>query len=271
MAQPQDQRSLTIVPSGFSQELRSASADHQVAKLILLGLEAQGTEWESPALALIDQALLAIPPSGLWDLVVLFTGHRVDSPDRKTPRFPPPMEPLARDAIRRALEEQKQNANGVMLGVAGGANGGDLLFLEVCDELGIATEMGLALPANQYVKASVENEDSSWVERFSTQLAKHSNVPVLAESPDLPEWLQFKKNYDIWQRNNLWLLADALSHRARHGTLIALWDGETGDAPGGTEHMVSLAKARQMQFVWLDTRQLFALPEQKWGLPQRPE
>jgi hypothetical protein len=259
MVSPQDQRSPAPVPSGFGQELRDASANRQAAKLILLSFEVQGALWESSAMALIDQALLGIQPGRIWERVVLFTGHRVDSSDRDTPRFPPVKEQVAREAIRHALEEQQKATKDSILGIAGGANGGDLLFLEVCDELGISTEMRLALPRDQYVKASVENGNGRWVERFATQLAKHCDVPILAESPDLPSWLQVKKNYDIWQRNNLWLLSDALSHGARHRALIALWDGESGDAPGGTEHMVSLAEAREMQFVWLDTKQLFGL------------
>ena len=131
-----------------------------------------------------------------------------------------------------------------MNGISGGANGGDLLFLEVCDELGIKTEMMLALPENQFIEASVQSEEKSLAAALPGASEKHPNPPVLAESPELPKWLQFKRGYDIWQRNNLWLLSEALCLAPRNVTLIALWDGEPGDGPGGTEHMVSLAKER---------------------------
>jgi hypothetical protein len=39
-----------------------------------------------------------------------------------------------------------------MLGVAEGANGGDLLFLELCEELDIPTQMMLALQENRFVE-----------------------------------------------------------------------------------------------------------------------
>jgi hypothetical protein len=193
------------------------------------------------------------------DRLVLFTGHRIDSVTRKEPRFPASQESVARNAIRSVLEQQKSITGGSMLGIAGGANGGDILFLEVCEELRIPTQMMLALPEGPFVEASVETDDRSWVQRFYAQLQKHSNVPVLAEVSDLPKWLQLKKNYDIWQRNNLWILSEALCRTPKNLTVIALWDGETGDGPGGTEHMVNLARERGARPIHLNTKTLFGL------------
>lgn len=213
----------------------------------------------------VREALKIFPPSmpvstgGKIDRLLLFTGHRVDSADRKTPRFPPSQEAAARAAILSAVEGEKNITQGQLLGIAGAANGGDILFLEVCDELGIATQMMLALPEDQFLEASVQTDDKSWVKRFYAQLDKHPNTPVLAQSPELPKWLQFKTGYDIWQRNNLWLLAEALCRATPHLSLIALWDGETGDGPGGTEHMVSLARERGARIVHLNTKKIFDL------------
>ena len=247
----------TPIPASFKQEAQEAIAQQDAGKLTLLGLEAQGLPWEVAAHALIGQS--GVRSGKTWERVILFTGHRIDSPQRKTPRFPAAKEPVAREAIRRALEQQPCRSAADVLGVAGGANGGDLLFLESCEELGMATEMALALPPDEFAKASVENDDPRWMERFAAQLAKHSDVPILATSEALPEWLKVKENYDLWQRNNLWLMSEALSHRAQQRSLIALWDGEAGDGPGGTEHMVSMAKEHGMDVVVLNTKELFAL------------
>ena len=119
--------------------------------------------------------------------------------------------------------------------------------------------MPLALPPDQFAKASVADNDPSWLARFSVQIKQHPHFPVLAQSPALPAWLDFKPKYDIWERNNLWLLSRALSHNAHDRTLIALWDGEPGDGPGGTEHMVRLAEEHQARVVLLNTKQLFGL------------
>lgn len=214
-----------------------------------------------------NEALQAFPPDAdrakeqRLDRLVLFAGHRLDSTNRKTPRFPASKETVARNAIRAALAEEKAAANGAMLGVSGAANGGDLLFLESCDELGMPTEMMLALPEGPYIQASVDCEDNGWVRRFDKQMQKHSNTPVLSETAELPGWLHFKKGYGIWQRNNLWLLSEALCRAPRHLTLIALWDGLGGDGPGGTEDMVRLAKERGARIVHLDTAKLFGFSE----------
>ncbi len=247
--------STTTVPEDFQAELRSAQQQNQPAKLTLLRWELQGSPWKSAGTKMVDQASLDVPPHAPFENVILFTGHRIDSANRKTPRFPPSMESVARAAIRAAV---KSHSPGATLGISGGANGGDILFLEVCEELGIASEMLLTLPEDQFLKASVESEDSSWATRFQHQISIHPNTPVLAQSEQLPQWLAFKQGYDIWQRNNLWLVSQALSHPVQHRTLIALWDGETGDGPGGTEHMVSLAKEHDVEFVWLNTKVLFS-------------
>ena len=67
---------------------------------------------------------------------ILFTGHQIDAPDRKEPRFPPEMEAAARAAIRDAVARDA-SAPGGAVGLAGAASGGDILFHEVCAELGV--------------------------------------------------------------------------------------------------------------------------------------
>ena len=215
--------------------------------------------------AQIEEVLKAFPPESApavnqrVDRVLLFTGHRIDSAGRAKPRFPASKESIAREAIRTAVMQERDVTSGSMVGVAGGANGGDILFLEVCEDLGIKTKMLLALPENQFIEASVDHEDQSWLRRFHAQLDKHTNAPVLADSPELPKWLQAKRDYDIWQRNNLWLLSEALCLAPKNLTVIGLWDGEAGDGPGGTEHMVNLARAHGARFIRLDTKKLFEL------------
>lgn len=90
-------------------------------------------------------------------------------------------------------------------------------------------------------------------------LASAAVQTAATQSPELPKWLQFKSGYDIWQRNNLWLLSEALCLAPKNLTVIALWDGETDDGPGGTEHMVSLAREHSACIIRLDTRALFGL------------
>ena len=63
--------------------------------------------------------------------------------------------------------------------------------------------------------------------------------------------------YDIWQRTNLWLLEEALASAAPHLALIALWDGNSGDGPGGTKDLVDVARNHGVNTVLLNTTVLF--------------
>jgi len=187
--------------------------------------------------------------------VILFTGHRVDAPDRKTPRFPAAKEKDARAMILEAVRMEKEKAQGKLLGISGGASGGDILFHEVCEELAIPSQMYLVSPRSEYIKASVADGGSGWVERFD-RLYDKLKLRILSDTEQLPRWLRAKKDYDIWQRANLWILHNALYISQDHLTLIALWNGAAGDAPGGTEDMVKRAKDRGATFIHLDARKL---------------
>ena len=90
------------VPKGFRDELQKAKQENQPARLMLLGLEAHGSRWESAGLRLVDEALLKAKYGvhSPLNLVILFTGHRIDSAGRKTPRFPPAMEAIGRKASK---------------------------------------------------------------------------------------------------------------------------------------------------------------------------
>jgi hypothetical protein len=141
------------------------------------------------------------------------------------------------------------------MGLTGGASGGDILFHEVCEELDIPSQMYLVLPKNEYIKASVADGGPDWVERFNRLYGK-LKPKILSDSDRLPRWLRAKKDYNIWQRSNLWMLHNALAVSQDHLTLVALWNGATGDGPGGTEDMVARAKDRGARFIHLDTTKL---------------
>jgi nucleotide-binding universal stress UspA family protein len=198
--------------------------------------------------------------------ILLFTGHRIDALNRKEPRFPAAKEAVARQAIRGAIERELQSAGSIDYGIAGGASGGDILFHEVCAELGIATRLFLALPRDEYVRTSVQAAGPTWVERFRQLYDSHEPPElrrVLSESSQgpeyLPRWLREKEGYDVWQRNSLWTLQNALSAGEGRVTFIALWDGRAGDGAGGTADLVNRATERGAKTIILDTGLLFSV------------
>jgi hypothetical protein len=186
---------------------------------------------------------------------LLFTGHMIDKKDRDEPRFPPEKETAVRSAIRAAVQKEKEKVDGPVTGIAGGACGGDILFHEVCAELDIPTQLYLAIPREQFLVESVQFANSTWPHRFDELYCKLPRKE-LADKKELPKWLQKKPAYSIWERNNLWMLNTALASGGIQLTLIAVWDGKSGDGEGGTEHMVRQAKARGAKAVVIDIKEL---------------
>jgi hypothetical protein len=175
-----------------------------------------------------------------WEFAhsVLFTGHMIDAADREEPRFAPRAEGAARTAIRASVQQLRDWGGTPMVGVAGGASGGDLLFHEVCAELGVATRLRLALPVEEFIATSVAPAGEGWVQRFR-MLVKQlgpENVRVMGEN----DGRKYEATEDVWSRANLWMVEYAVA-LAPQRTLLALWDGQGGDGPGGTEHLVSVA------------------------------
>ncbi|MDQ6760943.1 MAG: hypothetical protein M3Z32_13910 [Acidobacteriota bacterium] len=189
---------------------------------------------------------------------ILFTGHRVDDDGRPKPRFPKNQQATARDAIQKEVRKVVQSAPGPVIAVSGGASGGDLLFMEICEELKIERRMFLIMPRDEYVAASVEPSGDDWVTRFDHQY-ETAQRRVYQRSKDMPSWLDPKPNYSIWERCNLWMLENVLWHGAQNTTLIALWDGAGGDGPGGTKHMVDSMRGRGARSIVINTVALFGL------------
>jgi hypothetical protein len=212
----------------------------------------------------VKSALEVLPPASKTgelkkQRVILFAGHMLDQPGRIPPRFPPEKEEVARRAIRGAILAEQEATGGIAYGIAGGSHGGDLLFHEVCAELGVKTELWLALPPDEYVRVAVQNHvgigNDKLVERFH-KLQRHLTPRWMADEMELPRWLRAKPGYDFWQRHTLWMVYNALKVGAENLTLIALWNGEENC---GTGEFVRRVNERSGKLVWLPTKQLFNL------------
>ncbi len=168
---------------------------------------------------------------------LLFTGHMIDRPDRKQPRFPAWAEPRARQAIHAAIAGLAWTQPGLTVGLAGAASGGDLLFHECCEELGISTRVLLALPPEKFEAESVAPAAGNWVDRYHALLRKAvPRLQVMQETDGLLEG----PTENVWQRANLWMI-EVSNRLASERALLALWDGNAGDGPGGTAHFLEIA------------------------------
>jgi Tetratricopeptide Repeats-Sensor len=212
-------------------------------------------------LQVVDDAFTGtVPPRPTLDRVVLFTGHMIDAPARSADkaRFPATeqAEATARRLIENAVRDEVPSGSGNTLGIAGGASGGDILFHEVCMALNVPTHLYLALPANKFQVSSVQRGGPRWVERYQ-RLCERLDPRVLQPSETLPRWLADVPGYDVWQRNNLWMMFNAIATGARRLTLIALYNPEQDpDGPGGTASQIAQARSWGFKSVELDAREL---------------
>jgi len=188
--------------------------------------------------------------------VVLFTGHMIDLPGRVPERFPTRSEASARTVIRDRLQQEIERTEGAVVGVASAASGGDILFHEVARDLKIERRLLLPLPPDLFRNESVSPVGSEWEKRFDVLMREFPSASFLARTDELPTWLGARADYNTWQRANLWMIYEAVAIDAQHLTLLALWDGTTGDGPGGTEHMIRLAKQQGASTVIIRTQDL---------------
>jgi hypothetical protein len=165
---------------------------------------------------------------------LLFSGHRIDAPGRSADRFPARIEADIRDQICTAVEaEWRCRDQSGLRAISSAANGGDILFLECCSDIGIAAEVFLALPPDEFCDASVADGGQAWVDRYRSLCAE---FPVRVLEPEV------NSADNVFQQTNRWMLDTALALDGGQLTLIALWDGADGDGAGGTGDMVRRAE-----------------------------
>jgi len=181
--------------------------------------------------------------------VLLFSGHMIDAPERSDPRFPPDKEGIAAEAIAQTLAEV--GAGRADLAICGGACGGDLLFAETVLERQLALELYLPLRLEEFLAKSVDFADAKWRSRF---FAVKSRAAVHV-TPD--ELGPVAGNQDPYERNNLHMLEAATRFGSEKLDFICLWNGQGGDGPGGTHHLMQEVQNRGGRVYWLNTTQLW--------------
>ena len=206
------------------------------------------------ALAVIKRALVSTKkPKKNWQprKVFLFSGHMIDAPDRKNPRFPSTMENIAAEAIFNKLSTL--DANDQDLALCGGACGGDLLFAEACLKLNVSVQIRIPFDEPKFLQESVTFAGEHWRDRFF-KVKSHEKTKIL----ELPEELgALPPHSNPYERDNLWQLYSALSWGEDKVYFLCLWNRQGGDGPGGTRHMFDSVNQRSGNVHVLDTNVLF--------------
>lgn len=159
--------------------------------------------------------------------VVLATGHMVDLPDRVPPRFPTDQVPRVTAEVRDVLAAWQVGAHSTV--VCGGARGADLIVAEEALARGARVVLCLALPPEEFTRRSVDVPGTDWAARFD-RVAGRAEVRVFdggdGGGPD-----------DVFARTNAWMVDVARSIDPRPYAIV-VWDGRSGDGPGGTADMI---------------------------------
>jgi tetratricopeptide (TPR) repeat protein len=165
--------------------------------------------------------------------VLLFSGHMMDAPKRKTPRFPPDKENVAAQAIGAVLDQLGTSSEDLAFSQA--AAGGDLLFIDACQNRGVRCRVLLPLIEPEFIERSIlpSAGGENWRDRFYAMRSKL--MEPIRIMPD--ELGPLPKGVDPFERCNLWLLYSALACGIDKVRFVTLWNGGGGDGPGGTAHV----------------------------------
>jgi len=233
--------------------LNSSKAQLQILKD--LGFRADVVD---AGIATFNRALERLrPPEGKWEprYVFLFSGHMVDAPTRATPRFPQDKVPVAATRIAAALEQL--GAGPADLALSQAAAGGDLLFLEACQKLGVRCQIQLPFPEPEFITQSIlpSADGPAWRDLYYKVKEKLPNQAALRIMPT--ELGPLPEGANAFERCNLWLLYTALALGVDKVRFVCLWNGGGGgDGPGGTAHMYREVQERTGRVTWIDTRNL---------------
>ena len=194
-------------------------------------------------------------PADIWQprQVLLFSGHLVDAPNRAAPRFPAEKVPAAADRLAAALDQIGAGPGDLSFSQA--AAGGDLLFLEACQQRGVHTRVLLPFAEREFIEQSIlpVSGGEGWRDRYLAMKARlePGAIRIMAE-----ERGPMPADANPFETCNVWLLDSAFASGADNVHFLCVWNGGGGDGPGGTAHMYTEVKRRTGRVTWIDTRTL---------------
>ena len=200
--------------------------------------------------------------------VIVFAGHMIDFPDRKTPRFPPALAGTVARIIRKRLSSLHVEA-----GFATAACGAPILFHEAVQAIGGESHVVLPYGRDEFLADSVAiREDMDWTGRFDKVLEKARRL-VLASPQRLDEG-----SVVFSYANQLLLglgLIRAQQLRCELKTLV-VWDGQPSEATGSIYRILAQWKKLGHSPEIIDLRKLESVIIDKldhrrpaWSVPAR--
>ena len=199
------------------------------------------------------------PRRGQTPGVVVFTGHMMDKVGRVPPNFVPRFSSEREDAVTQDIRDALEKLD-ARIGFCSAACGGDIIFIEQMLKRGGEVHVVLPYAENLFVRDCIEAPDSAppeqqfqenvgkkWLPRFRKIRRQVTSVITLGDKRPKDNAMAS----DCCNRVVLGLgLLEAASVSTQL-TLIALWDGWSGDAPGGTRSLIKLADGLKVKIEYL--------------------
>ena len=167
---------------------------------------------------------------------VLFCGHMIDAPGRPVERFPARLEALVARAIAGELDAIGAGEGDI--GLCSAACGSDLLFAAAALARRMTLRIHLPFGEGEFIERSVAFGGEHWIALY--RRVTETAGAIVADDVLGP----LQRGEDPFTRNNLLMLSLAERTAAQALRLICVWDGEEGDGPGGTAHLVRAVEAR---------------------------
>lgn len=142
------------------------------------------------------------------------------------------------------------------------AAGGDLLFLEACLARAVPCQVMLPFDESQYIERSIlpSIHGRQWLLRYEAIRPRLIGPPLVLDDHEADATDHDNEPpVNAYERCNDWMLATALRTPARDLQLVCVWDGESGDGPGGTSHLIEAVNRAGGRIHRID---ITALPDQ---------
>ncbi len=184
-------------------------------------------------------AALKIPP------VLAFTGHMLDAPTRRRPRFPVVSVPRVKEQIERLLHRLQAS-----IGYSSAACGSDVLFLECLQARGGESNVILPFDREDFYQTSVDFAGEEWMHRADRALARAYQVSQANRGRYGGDDLLFAYANTIIMGQAI--LRSQLLETEPH--LIAVWDGNRNGTVGGTSEFVEIWESLGFPLTAIDSR-----------------
>lgn len=199
----------------------------------------RGTPETAPAAAESPEALASSPPGASPNQggsVIVFSGHLIDAPDRREPRFPAWLEPRVKQALWDHLVERNP-----VVGVGAAACGSDILFLEAVRRLGGSIQVVLPFDITDFMRTSVlVDRQGRWAERYYSILEQADSIILAQPRPTGQDGADF----DLGNQKADRVAQEMAQARGLGLESLAVWDGQPAAGPGGTASCVERWRAQ---------------------------